>query len=246
MINIVIPMAGLGSRFVEAGFSEPKPLIPVLGASMIELVVDNLRPTAPHRFIFICQREHETRHNIGALLRRIAPGCQVILIDGVTEGAACSVLLAGATIDSDDVLIVANCDQYIASDIDAFVDAAVASAADGVIMTMPADHPKWSYARRGADGWVEEVREKVVISHDATVGIYYFARGADFVRAARAMIARDERVNNEFYVAPVYNELIAQSARIGVHDIGDAMYGIGTPDDLRHFLDRFDTIRRPR
>jgi NDP-sugar pyrophosphorylase family protein len=240
MINIVIPMAGLGSRFVQAGYAQPKPMIPVLGRPMIELAVANLRPSMAHRFIFICQRAHEEQHGISRLLREIAPGCELILIDGVTEGAACSVLLAEAFIDNAQPLVIANCDQYVDIDIDTFFERALAPEVDGLIMTMPGDHPKWSYVRRGASGWVEEVREKVVISNEATVGIYHFRKGSDFVQAAHAMIARDERVNNEFYVAPVYNGLIGQGRRIGGHDIGDAMFGIGTPEDLQAFLTRFD------
>lgn len=239
MINIVIPMAGLGSRFVQAGYTQPKPLIPVFGRSMIELVVANLRPSAPHRFIFICQRAHDEQHGVGTLLRDLAPGCEIILIDGVTEGAACTVLLAESLIDNRDPLLIANCDQYVDIDIDAFLDRALEPQADGTIMTMPGDHPKWSYVRRGPSGWVEDVREKEVISNEATVGIYYFQRGAEFVQAAHAMIARNERVNNEFYVAPVYNQLIARGARIGTYDIGNAMFGIGTPDDLQAFLSHF-------
>lgn len=241
MINIVIPMAGLGSRFVQAGYVQPKPLIPVLGRPMIELAVANLRPSIAHRFIFICQRAHEEQHGISALLRDIAPDCEIVLIDGITEGAACSVLLAETFIDNAQPLIIANCDQYVDIDIDAFYNRAIDPTVDGLIMTMPGDHPKWSYVRCGAAGWVEEVREKVVISNEATVGIYHFRKGADFVEAAHAMIARNERVNNEFYVAPVYNELIGQGGRIAAYDIGNAMFGIGTPDDLQAFLSHFDS-----
>lgn len=236
MINIVVPMAGLGSRFSRAGYAQPKPLIPVLGRTMIELVVDNLRPATAHRFIFVCQRAHEATHGVGALLRRIAPGCEIVLIDGVTEGAACSVLLADAAIDDAQPLLIANCDQYVDAAIDAFLAQAAAPGIDGTIMTMPGTDPKWSYVRRGPDGRVVEVREKAVISNEATVGIYHFRRGSDFVRGARAMIARDERVNGEFYVAPVYNELIGNGARVAAYDIGSAMFGIGTPQDLEAFL----------
>jgi NDP-sugar pyrophosphorylase family protein len=246
MINIVIPMAGLGSRFAQAGYTQPKPLIPVFGRAMIALVVANLRPSINHRFIFICQRALEAQHAISALLRDIAPGCEIILTDGVTEGAACSVLLAKAFIDNGEPLVIANCDQYVHIDINAFFDRALDPQVDGLVMTMPADHPKWSYVRRGVSGWVEEVREKAVISNEATVGIYHFQRGFEFVQAAHAMILRNERVNNEFYVAPVYNGLIAQAARIGTYDIGDAMFGIGTPDDLQRFMIHFNADLRSR
>jgi dTDP-glucose pyrophosphorylase len=159
------------------------------------------------------------------------------MIDGVTEGAACTVLLARGLIDNDDELMIANCDQYIDADINTYLSAL--GPADGLIMTMRADHPKWSYVRRDAAGRVSQVVEKQVVSNEATVGIYNFRRGRDFVRAADAMIAQDKRVNGEFYVAPAYDMLILDGARIECFGIGTdvaGMHGIGTPQDLDLFL----------
>jgi NDP-sugar pyrophosphorylase family protein len=235
VLNIVIPMAGRGSRFAKAGYILPKPLIPVLGQPMVELVTRNLASSKPHRFIFICQPEHESTYQLRARLHAIAPDCEIVFTDGVTEGAACSVLLAARLIDTSNPLLIANSDQYVDIDIDGFLQDAEHRRLDGSIMTMPADDPKWSFARLGASGLVEEVREKVVISHHATVGIYLFARGAEFVAAATNMIRRDERVKGEFYVAPVYNDLIGNGSEIGVYDVGDAMHGMGTPEDLLLF-----------
>jgi len=239
VLNIVIPMAGRGSRFQQVGYRDPKPLIPVLGKPMIERVIDNLRPAAPHRFIFICQRQHLDEHGLDARLRALAPGAVVQALDGVTEGAACTVLTVREHIDNGEALMIANCDQYIDASIDAYLDHLRRSELDGLIMTMTADDPKWSFAAVDGAGRVTRVAEKQVISHHATVGIYNFGRGRDFVAAADAMIARGERVNGEFYVAPVYNDLVAQGARIGIFDIGreaDGMYGLGTPADLDLFL----------
>ena len=236
MLTIVIPMAGQGSRFSEAGFADPKPLIAVHGRTMIELVVGNLRPARAHRFIFICRREHAERYALRERLARWAPGAQIVLLDAVTEGAACTVLTARHLIGAGP-LMIANSDQYVDIAMDTYLDAA--DALDGMIMTMTADDPKWSFVGLTPDGLVERVVEKQVISSEATVGIYNFANGADFVRAADAMIARDERVNGEFYVAPVYNRMIAAGARIGIHNIGAearGMYGLGTPADLDLFL----------
>lgn len=234
MLNIVLPMAGRGSRFADAGYDLPKPLIPVLGAPMIELVIANLTPKRPHRFHFLARREHVEGFGLAERLAAWAPGSTLTLVEDVTEGAACTVLLARAGIDNDDALMIANCDQYVDTDIDAYLDAM--GAADGLIMTMWADDPKWSFVRRDAGGRVVEVVEKVVVSNEATVGVYNFARGADFVRAAEAMIAAGRRVNGEFYVAPAYDELIAEGAEIRCHDIGAGMHGIGVPADLDAFL----------
>ena len=241
MLNIVIPMAGAGSRFAKAGFADPKPLIPVFGKPMIQVVIDNLTPACEHRFIFICQRTHVKEYGLREKLARFAPGAELIEIDGLTEGAACTVLKAADLIDSQNPLMIANSDQYVDTNINQYLAIESGRHLDGLIMTMKATHPKWSFAATDDAGFVTLVAEKDPISDDATVGIYNFAHGADFVLAANQMIARDLRVNGEFYVAPVYNEMIGRGAKIGIANIGDdqgnGMFGIGTPEDLRLFID---------
>jgi dTDP-glucose pyrophosphorylase len=239
MLTIVIPMAGRGSRFADAGYELPKPLLPIHGVPMIEAVVRNLAPSEPARFVFICQREHLASYGFEQGLRGAAPACEIVAIDGVTDGAACTVLLAEHAIDPDDVLVIANSDQWVDHTMDAHLDVMRRDGLDGLIMTMTADDPKWSFVALDERRHVTDVVEKVVISDEATVGIYTFARGGDFVRAAKAMIAADERVNGEFYVAPVYNQLIAEGARIGIDNVGsegDGMYGLGIPADYEGFL----------
>jgi NDP-sugar pyrophosphorylase family protein len=239
MLNIVIPMAGRGSRFKDEGFDLPKPLIPVNGKPMVQLVVDNLRPQREHRFLFICLREHLDGYGLAEKLAEWAPGSVVIPIDAVTQGAACTVLLMEKYIDSADPLLIANCDQWIDTDIDAFLTEADRPELSGLIMTMKADDPKWSFVKFGQDGEISAVLEKQVVSDEATVGIYHFKKGSEFVAGAQTMIREDRRVNGEFYVAPVYNELIVHGAKLGVFNIGsvgDGMYGLGVPSDLRAFL----------
>ena len=239
-MNIVVPMAGRGSRFAAVGFVDPKPLIAVGGRPMVQWVVENIRPERPHRFIFICLAEHLERYpKIPATLRALCPGCEIIPVNAVTEGAACTVLLARKFINDDRPLMIANSDQYVELRIDDYLHQLDAGHADGLIMTFWSDHPKWSYCRLRPDGSVSEVVEKQVVSNDATVGIYNFARGRDFVAAADSMISRNLRVNGEFYVAPAYNLLIEQGARIVVAATGResaGMHGLGTPEDLQHFL----------
>lgn len=238
MINIVIPMAGRGSRFAVAGYADPKPLIRIRDAAMIELVIENLRPAGPHRFVFLCLQEHLERYPLEPMLRSHAPDAAVIPIEGVTQGAACTVLLAKEHIDSEDPLMVANSDQWVDCPIDDYLSVMEARDADGVIMTMTATDPKWSFIRWDEPWWVREVVEKKVISHEATVGIYNFRRGKDFVSAAEHMIEADLRVNGEFYVAPAYNDLIAAGKKITFHNVGAeaaGMYGLGIPADLKLF-----------
>ena len=234
MINIVVPMAGRGSRFLRAGYKSPKPLIEIHGHPMIEYVVKNISPSERHRFIFICQEEHLLKYELREKMTRIAPDCEIVTVDYITEGAACTVLLAKQFIDNDDPLMIANSDQFVDTDINDYLFHLEKN--DGLIMTMPADDPKWSFIRYDETGMVTEVREKEVISNEATVGIYNYARGRDFVRYARQMIEKNIRVNNEFYVAPVYNEMIAEGKRIAFHNVGEKMHGIGTPEDLDMFL----------
>lgn len=234
-LQIVIPMAGLGSRFANAGFAQPKPLIDVLGTPMIGRVVRNLAPTQPHRFIFIVRREHTRRHGLDDVLHQFAEDADIVELDTVTEGAACTVLTARDHLDANQPLMLANCDQWLDIDIDDYLADSATPDTDGLIMTMPATDPKWSFVRLDGQGFVTEVAEKRVISNCATVGIYNFATAGAFIAGAESMIRADERVNGEFYVAPVYNELIKNGARIRTHDIADAMWGLGTPADLAEF-----------
>ena len=236
MLNIVIPMAGRGSRFAQAGYVNPKPLIDVHGHPMIEWVVENVRPACEHRFVFICQREHLERFALADTLKAIAPGCGIICIDHVTEGAACTVLLAEAEIGGPDPMMIANSDQFVDAPVDDYL--AAMGDGDGLIMTMPSTDPNCSYVRTDETGRVTMVREKEVISPEATVGIYNFRHGADFVAAAREMIRKNIRTNGEFYVAPVYNEMITDRKRIVTHNVGPRVYSLGTPADLNDFLTR--------
>lgn len=242
MLNIVIPMAGKGSRFSEAGYAFPKPLIEINGKTMIEVVVNNLKPSLPHRFIFICLREHYEKYDLHNVLKNATNDqFEVVLVGGVTQGAACTVMLAAQYINNDSELLIANSDQYVESSIDSFVGNARDKNADGLIMTFESSHPKWSYARTANNGEVLEVAEKVVISSHATVGIYYFKAGRDFMVAAEAMIHKNIRHNNEFYVCPVYNELLLAGKKILIEEIEESdMHGLGTPEDLNAFLKKID------
>ena len=236
MLNIVVPMAGRGSRFVEAGYKMPKPLLDIHGHPMIEYVTRNITPNCEHRFIYICQEEHLKKYGLADKLGKISPGCTIVTVDHITEGAACTVLLAEKYIDNNDAMMIANSDQYVDYDINKYLEAM--KDYDGLIMTMPATHPKWSYIKFDENGLVTMVREKEVISNEATVGIYNYKHGSDFVKYAHQMIEKNIRVNNEFYVAPVYNEMIEAGKKIVFHNVGKSMYGLGVPDDLKYFMEQ--------
>jgi len=232
-LNVLVPMAGAGSRFAQQGYTFPKPLIEVNGKPMIQVVVENLNIEA--HYIFIVQQEHYEKYNLKYLLNLIAPGCEIVQINKITEGAACSTLLAKDFINNDFPLVIANSDQYVEWNSNACMYAFTSDEIDGGILTFKSTHPKWSYARVETNGFVSEVAEKKVISDDATVGIYYWKKGSDYVKYAEQMIEKNIRVNTEFYVCPVFNEAIDDDKKIKIKHI-ENMWGIGTPEDLETFL----------
>jgi len=241
VLNIVVPMAGRGSRFASAGYADPKPLIRFGGKTMIEWVIDNVRPISPHKFIFLCLSEHlDNDPRVEKLLRQSCSDCEIVPVSELTEGAACTVLLAKRFIEDDNPLMIVNSDQYVEFNINDYLSVLSNLSADGLIMTFSSNDPKWSYCRLDSSGTVREVVEKRVVSNDATVGIYNFSRGRDFVRCAETMIRQGLRVNGEFYVAPVYNQLIEEGLKIVVQSVGSegaGMHGLGTPNDLNQFLE---------
>ena len=235
-LNILIPMAGAGSRFEKAGYTFPKPLIDVSGKPMIQVVVDNINIEA--QYIFIVQKSHLEKYNLKQTLNLIAPGCEIVTVDGLTEGAACTTLLAKEYIDNDNQLLIANSDQFVEWCSDEFMYNMTTSNVDAGILTFKSTHPKWSFAKCDENGFVTEVAEKNPISNIATVGIYYWKKGGDYVRYAEKMINKDIRVNNEFYVCPVFNQAIEDGKKIKTFNI-EKMWGIGTPEDLTVFLNNY-------
>ncbi len=233
-MNVLIPMAGAGSRFQQAGYTFPKPLIDVRGKPMIQVVAENLNVEAT--FIYVVQKEHRTKYNLDTLLNLITPNCKIVEVDGITEGAACTTLLAREHINTDAPLLMANSDQYVEWDSNEFMYKMVEQNLDGGIVTFKSTHPKWSFARINEHGFVTEVAEKNPISDIATVGIYYWKHGSDYVRFAEQMIEKNIRVNNEFYVCPVFNEAIGAGKKIKTFDV-PVMWGLGTPEDLKFFME---------
>lgn len=239
MLNIVIPMAGRGSRFVKEGFVLPKPLIDVNGKHMIEIVIHNLKPTCEHRFIFVCQSEHLEKYNLRTIFANACDNFEIVTIDGITDGAAITVLKAREFFENNDSLMIANSDQWIDTDINEYLRDIDIRKLSGSMLTMKATDPKWSYAKVDDFGYVTEVVEKVVVSDEATVGIYNFTSGIDFCRHADYMVEKNIRSGGEFYVAPVYTYMAAAGQKIGIYNIGKescGMYGLGIPSDLELFL----------
>lgn len=240
MINIVIPMAGQGSRFAKAGYEKPKPFIDVDGKPMIVRVLENLSfPNA--RYILIARKEHIEKEK--ELVSQIENdfNATFISIDKLTEGTACTVLYARKYINNDEPLLIANSDQIVDINIFDFIDDCKSRNLDGSILTFIDEHkdPKWSFAKLDENNLVTEVKEKIVISEFATVGIYLYSRGRDFVDASIDMIINNDRVNDEFYTCPTYNYAIKDGSKIGIYNIEfDQMHGIGTPEDLNLYMNK--------
>jgi len=233
-MNVIIPMAGRGKRFNDVGYSFPKPLIDVNGKPMIQIIIENLNLTGKH--IFICQKEHIKKFAIYDLMNLLKPNSKIISVDKITQGAAETVLLAKDLINNDDELIIANSDQWIDWNNQHFLSFMRKKDADGGIVSFISTHPKWSYVRINDEtSLVEEVAEKRPISNIATAGIYYYKHGKDFVAAAEQMIKKNIRTNNEFYVAPAFNEMISMHKIIHIYPIAE-MRGLGTPEDLHQFI----------
>ena len=235
-MNVLIPMAGAGSRFMEAGYTFPKPLIEVGNKPMIQVVVDNLNIDAHH--IFIVLKEHYEKYNLETVLKLIKPDCSIVQVEGITEGAASTTLLAKDLINNDSSLIIANSDQFIEWNSNEVMYAFSTEGVDGGILTFQSTHPKWSYAKLDEVGFVNEIAEKKPISTNATVGIYFYKKGSDYVECAEEMIKQDIRTNGEFYVCPVYNQLIKKNGKIRIKEI-KKMWGLGTPEDLNNFINNY-------
>lgn len=232
-MNVLIPMAGAGSRFSKAGYVFPKPLIDVRGKPMVQLVTENLNIEARH--IYVVQKEHYEKYNLKHLLNLISPDCEIVIVEGITEGAACTTLLAKQYIDNDEPLVICNSDQVFEWNSNEFMYSMVADEVDAGILTFEGTHPKWSFAKLGDDGFVSEVAEKRPISNIATAGVYYWKKGSDYVRYTEQMIDKNIRTNNEFYVCPVFNEAILDKKKVKVFQI-KKMWGLGTPEDLEYYL----------
>ena len=238
-MKVLIPMAGEGSRFVKKGYTFPKPLIDVRGKPMIQKVVENLDFIS--EYIFLVRKKHIQEYaGLVDTLERITNGSyKIVEVDSLTEGAACTALLAKEHINSDEDLLIANSDQFIEYQRQNFISLKDMTSVDAIVWTFNAVHPKWSFVKTNARGYITEVAEKRPISDIATCGMYWYRKGSDFVKYAEQMVEKDIRVNNEFYIAPVYNELI-QDKKSLIPFYVHKMWGLGTPEDLVHFKENYN------
>lgn len=244
-LHVVIPMAGDSTIFREAGYREPKPFILLAGKKMIAWVVENVLPkkSVPNikyfKFHFVLKKTHLDAYNVEALFKEIFPGIDFTLhpVNSPTQGATCTVLLAKDEIDNNDPLIIVNADQFIDWNPDHFYNELVNSKHDGIILTFNqpnSEDERWSFAKIDENKLVVEVQEKKWISPYAAVGLYGWKKGSDFVKYAKEQIEKEQRVRNQFYLCPVYNEAILDKKKIGI-EICHRMWSLGYPSDLEEF-----------
>ena len=235
-VNMLIPMAGAGRLFQEAGHVFPKPLVEVMGKPMVQVVCEDLVCGLDQRFIFVIRKEDDDRFALREVLRLLAPDCEVIAAQSDTAGAACTALLAVEHINNDTPLVIANADQYVSGQFARFISDAVGAGVDGSIMCFESIHPKWSFARLDDTGHVVETAEKRPISRNATVGIYYFRQGSIFVDACRRMIRKGMMVMDQYFICPCYNEMILDGMKISAFQMpNDSMFAFSSPDDVKEF-----------
>lgn len=234
-MNVLVLMAGKGSRFAEKGYSLPKWAIDIEGQPMIKRVIDCLGVDA--NYVFVVLKEHREKYSVDSMLGMMCPGCQVVEVDHVTEGAACSALLAKNLINNENGLLIVNSDQIVEYSSVEFFYKMQEQDLDGGVLTFTAISPKWSFIKNDSDGFICEVAEKNPISDRATVGIYYWKQGRDFVWAAEKMIAENKRTKGEFYVFPATQEAINEGFKFKEFPV-NSMFGVGVPEDLEAYLNR--------
>ena len=251
-VQVVIPMAGEGSRFQAAGYNIPKPLIDIGGKPMIQWVIENLKTWDAGircKFIFLVREAHlqDPSYQLGQLLQNSAPGARIVPVAQLTDGPLHTVFLAKAHLDMSKPVLIANCDQFLEWDMADFIRRSL--SADGAVSVFhqpDASDAKWSYVESTPNGtYAKRTREKEVISDLASTGLYFWTRASDLIKYGRQMMMKNIRVNNEFYVAPVYNEAIADGQVIKVLKCS-RMWGLGVPDDVERFKKDYLGLKEPQ
>lgn len=236
-MNILIPMAGEGTRFPRDSYKIPKPLIEIHGEPMIQRAVESLNLPGKYHFVV---RKDSYYDQVCSLLHKILPDPKIISVEETTQGPAASCLLFKDFINNEEELVVVNCDQIMWWDSELFLSTARYYKYDGVVVTYSTTTPKNSYARINRNGFVEEIKEKEVISDISLNGIHYWRKGKYFVQSAESMIEENDRApNGEFYVGPSYNHMVRAGLKVGIHHIPNWQHNpVGVPEDLETYLNK--------
>jgi dTDP-glucose pyrophosphorylase len=232
-MNIILPMAGRGSRFVEKGFTIPKPLINVEGKPMFAWALETIKDLSYDKLIVISLKEHKEYFKAEEVIKQYAPAnTEIIFLDDVTEGQLCTVLAAKDHINNDNDLLIISADTIVKSDLHKQL---LSEETQGMISVANLPGDRWSFAAVDENGKVTQVAEKVRISDHASTGIYYFKKGKDFVHIAENMICNQEKTKGEYYVIPVYQKLINLGLKVTISQAKE-IWDLGTPASLEEFL----------
>ena len=233
-----MPLAGKGLRLSQAGYKLPKPLVTVREKPIIQWAIDTVGLDG--NFIFCCKKEHIEEFNLDEKLVNIIPNCKIISIDNDTDGTAQTILHASKFIDSNEELFISDSDHCMIWDYNNFKSRITKKEIDACVMIYPDQQTSnaYSYVKMDKNGYVTEAAEKIPISTTAAAGMHYYKKGSDFVEYAEKMIKKNIRFNNEFYVTPVYNELIMNRKKIITYPI-EKKWPLGSPDEIENFLKKF-------
>lgn len=232
-MNIIIPMAGLGSRFFSEQYKMPKPLIDIRGKPMIQRAIETLDLDGNY-FCLLRQTEYVDR--IVDVIKSIVPSVKIKIISHLTEGPACSAMLFQENLNDNDELVIANCDQIMSWNSEMFLHNV--RMYDGAVVTYHSSTEKNSFAKLNTKGYVTEIREKEVISNVSLNGIHYWKKSSMFFSSAKEMIESNDRAENgEFYIGPTYNYMIKNNYKVGIYHIpNEQHHPVGVPYDLDKYL----------
>lgn len=222
-MRTILLAAGGSEAYADAGYYYPKNLIEVNGDPLLQHVITSLGGCAEQgRLIAMIRREEDVRFHTGRVVTLVEPTATVLTVEQ-TSGAACTALLAIEHIEPDEPLLLVNGDQLLREDLEGIVDGFARRGLDGGVVVFAGVHPRWSYVRVDREGdpdaLVIEASEKRPISRLATAGIYWFARGSDFIDCAKSMIGKDAHVGGAFFVCPTLNEMVLRGRRVGIHTV---------------------------
>ena len=238
MLNIVLPIAGYAQRFKDAGYNMPKPLIMADGRHIIDWAMDSIDLSdlneSEYKLIFIVRLDHIYDFSIDEILRqKFGSNIEIVTVDQVTQGALCTCLLAEPFINDQNPLLIYTPDVYFK---DAFNPRSIEEDLDGLILTFDANSPAHSYVQLDETGYAVMTAEKRVISKEAAVGVYYYKTGCDFVNYANKVVEEESsKINGEFYICPMYNDLIQDGKKVKTHKV-QKMHVLGTPAELEFFI----------
>lgn len=241
-MHIIIPMSGIGKRFIDAGYKDPKPLIVVDGKPIIEHVCD-LFP-GEDKFTFICNSKHLAETNMREALLSIKPNANIVEIPNHKKGPVYAVSLIEDLIEEDEEVIVNYCDFGTYWDYKDFLKHTRDRDADGAIPSYKRFHPHMlgstNYAfMRDDDQWMLEIKEKEPFTDNrmdeyASNGTYYFKKGSYVKKYFQELMDKDINLNGEYYVSLIYNLLVEDGLKVSIYDI-QHMLQWGTPSDVEEY-----------